>query len=99
MTREERNAIIARNRTTLNATAQAMKIVWGYKRDSLFAKLCLPHTFTAHNRYWSHSYNIKPWDERSSREQSNAIAAATEIAVKECPDKGKLMKFVMACFA
>ncbi len=66
-----------------NAIVQAVKRLRPkITRNALFALFELPHTFTTHNRYWSETYNIQPWADRSDVEQHGALTAAIKLLNK-----------------
>ena len=81
----KRNIILDRYGTSLNAVSQALKEAGGLTRDELFDILHIPHTYTTHNRYWSNSYNIKPWNKRSEMEKMRARIAATHLMLTVRP--------------
>lgn len=66
-----------------NAVAQAVRLVCPtITRNRMFALLKLPHTRLTHGRYWEHTYNIRPWAQRSEDEQQAALVAARAVLAK-----------------
>lgn len=73
-----------------NAICQAVKrLVPGISRNAHRSVCGYPNCVTATNRYWRETYNIKPWEERSDEERSEAVERA-KLLVIEAVDNGIL---------
>lgn len=63
-----------------NAICQAVKVlVPEITREAHRAVCGYPNCFTATNRYWRETYNIKPWDKRTKEEQGRALNEAWKL--------------------
>ena len=74
------NSIKGNWKVSYNAICQAVKRLVPHIGYEAHREICgYPACFTANNRYWRETYNIKAWDDRSAEERRNAISVARDI--------------------